>query len=382
MIESIEPPVEPGPGLFEYDAPEGHRALTNIRKIAGRSRHRRPGEILIAVATALLAVLMAGLLFVSFAAQEHYVFAVKHQSNAAIIEALALDAGMVIFSLLGLGLARAGKSSRVERMLIVACAVASAGMNYLAADASSFRSVAAYTMPPIALAVVTDRVIAVTRRHYLNETESSVWGPVLRGLAVAPLYVLRIPLAPGETGRGFRQAILNATPLPAAPTPIVGALAAPAAAIPLPAPSAAPEAAEAPQTSPAAIAKAQANPELPAPSAGGQTSRRRAPSRRKAASGGVSKTSQLLKLYAAHEHYGDRSKISPVATELAPLVGLDPRSARTAMYRHHDREAGKPGQRDAMTVAWSPGVTPRDLTNLAFGAPGEEFASNDTEVQS
>ena len=43
-----------------------------------------------------------------------------------MIEALLLDLLMIVFTLLALGLSRAGKSARAERALILACAAASA----------------------------------------------------------------------------------------------------------------------------------------------------------------------------------------------------------------------------------------------------------------
>ena len=51
------------------------------------------------------------------------------------------DTGQVIFTGLSLGLARKGRPSKTERFLIQACAVASAAMNYAAADTASARSV-------------------------------------------------------------------------------------------------------------------------------------------------------------------------------------------------------------------------------------------------
>ena len=97
------------------------------------------------------------------------------------IEAIGLDVGMAVFSLLALGLAMAGQSARIERALIVVCAVASAGQNYAAADVTSPRSVAAYVVPPLFLALVVDRVVAVVRRHVLGDAERSVWAAVGRG---------------------------------------------------------------------------------------------------------------------------------------------------------------------------------------------------------
>ena len=64
---------------------------------------------------------------VTLNAQYKYVFAAKQQQIPSMIEAASLDLGMVIFTLLALGLAMAGQSARIERALIVACAIGSAG---------------------------------------------------------------------------------------------------------------------------------------------------------------------------------------------------------------------------------------------------------------
>ncbi len=213
-----------GPGLFEVCRATGERMITNVRRIAGAER--APGSVLVSAATVLLGLLAAGLFVVSLTAQYRYVFAVKHQSVPSAIEAIGLDAGMTIFSLLALGLAMAGQSARIERALIVVCAVASAGQNYAAADVTSPRSVAAYVMPPLFLALVVDRVVAVVRRHMLGDAERSVWAAVGRGLAAAAkglglvlLYLLRLVLAPPSTSAGLRRLVLNAAPVPAVVTP-------------------------------------------------------------------------------------------------------------------------------------------------------------------
>ncbi len=213
-----------GPGLFEAGRVNGERFVTNVRRIAGADR--APGAALVSAATILLGLLAAGLFVVSLAAQYRYVFAVKHQSMPSAIEAVGLDVGMVVFSLLALGLAMAGQSARIERALIVICAVASAGQNYAAADVTSPRSVAAYVMPPLFLALVVDRVVAVARRHVLGDAERSVWAAVGRGLAalvkglgLVLLYLLRLVLAPPSTSAGLRRLVLIATPLPAAEKP-------------------------------------------------------------------------------------------------------------------------------------------------------------------
>jgi hypothetical protein len=275
-----------GPGLFEVGRVNGERLITNVRRIAGADR--APGSALVLAATVLLGLLAAGLFVVSLAAQYRYVFAVKHQSVPSAIEAIGLDVGMAVFSLLALGLAMAGQSARIERALIVVCAVASAGQNYAAADVTSPRSVAAYVMPPLFLALVVDRVVAVVRRHVLGDAERSVWaavgrglGAVAKGLGLVLLYLLRFALAPPSTSAGLRRVVLIATPLPGL------------------------EAQE----------QRQAIDPLP------------------------TKKAALLALYRAHPEYGVKASASKVAAELAPLAGLSAGTARAYLYAELEARA-------------------------------------------
>ena len=130
---------------------------------------------------------------------------------------------MVVCSLLALGMACAGQPAKVARLLVVVFAGLSAGMNYLAADVSSVRSVAVYVMPPVVFAVCTDQTVAVIRRHGLGITEDSAWTvlgrlvlAVVRLAGIILLYALRFILAPAETAKGLRRVVLNAAPLPEA----------------------------------------------------------------------------------------------------------------------------------------------------------------------
>jgi hypothetical protein len=184
---------------------------------------RRPGARLIWTAAAGLAVLAAATFYVSFRAQFTFMYAVKHQDVPALIEALIADVAMVVCSLLALGMACAGESAKVARLLVVVFAGLSAGMNYLAADVTSFRSVAVYVMPPAVFAVCTDQVVSVVRRHGLGIAEDSAWAVLGRLVLAAArlagvivLYWLRFVLAPAETTRGLRRMVLNAAPLPGA----------------------------------------------------------------------------------------------------------------------------------------------------------------------
>ena len=185
------------------------------------------GSALIGTAAALLLALGLGLLLVSLAARSRYVLAERRQSAASMIEAAALDVGMMIFSLLALGLARGGQSAKVERALIVACAAGSALMNYAAADVSSPRSVLAYCLPPVFLAVVVDRVVVTVRRHVLGMRDGrSPW----TAAGKVALYALRLVIAPASTlgggaaaaasrdaAAGHRQCLCPATRCPVPP---------------------------------------------------------------------------------------------------------------------------------------------------------------------
>jgi hypothetical protein len=291
--------VPRGPGLFEVGRVNGERFVTNVRRIAGADR--APGSALVSAATILLGLLAAGLFVVSLTAQYRYVFAVKHQSVPSAIEAIGLDVGMAVFSLLALGLAMAGQSARIERALIVICAVASAGQNYAAADVTSPRSVAAYVMPPLFLALVVDRVVAVVRRHVLGDAERSVWAAVGRGLAAAAkglglvlLYLLRFVLAPPSTSAGLRRVVLIATPLPEAvrPTP--------------------------PTVQLTGAGTPAIEPVIDPP---------------------PTKKAALLALYRTHPEYGVKASASKVAAELAPQAGLTAGTARAYLYAELEARA-------------------------------------------
>jgi len=272
-----------GPGLFEINHADGSRSVTNVRRLAGAERE--PGSMFIGAGTIMLGLLAAGLLYVSFSAQFTYIFAAKHEHAASIIQALMLDVGMVIFAVLGLGLSKQGKPSRVERTLIMVCALLSAAMNYAASDTASPRSVVAYTAAPVFLAIVTDRAIAVVRRHVLGIDEASAWSALARPLMGCArvlgfilLYGLRFILAAPETASGLRRVVLNAAPLPAPPVRMIEA--------------------EAP-----------------------------------------TKKAALLQLYRGHADYGDRTKVSQVAAELAAKAELQPGTARSYLYAEIDGRA-------------------------------------------
>ena len=285
--------VEPGdgPGLFAVTEPDGHRWVTNVTRLAGNPSE--PGTRLIGAAGWLLLILGGGVLAVSYAGQFTYIYAARHQVLASNIEAGMFDVGMIIFALLGLGLAFARKPSRTERMLVVACSLGSAAMGYAAADVASPRSVAALVAPPLFLAVVVDRVIAVVRRHRLGDDETSPWAPLgrvawwlLRAVGVVLLYGLRLVLDPHHTVPGLRRVVLLAAPLPEPP------------------------------------ARHRALPDPPADVRDSD-----APSPDNSAPG--TKKARLLELYRAHPGRGDRKRLAAIAAELAPQAGLQAGTART-----------------------------------------------------
>jgi hypothetical protein len=265
-------------------------------------REVRPGSRLIATGAVLLLALGCGLLAVSYAAQYAYVLHERGQHVASLIEAGALDVGMIIFALLAMGLARAGKPAKIERAAVVACAAGSALMNFAPAQASDWRSVLAWTMPPIFLAFVVDRVVRTIQRHVLGEDEGrSPWAVLglavyrlARFTALTVLYSLRFVIDRRGTWAGVKQAIILATPLPAA---------------------------------------RPAQPQASRRAAKAATTERKIAA---AASGAwpTTKTAQLLDL--VKQRHGELAEIpldqvSRIATALAAEAGLHPASARTAL---------------------------------------------------
>ena len=294
---------------------------------------RTPGSRVIAFATWLLALLGAGLMYVSFDAQYQFILAQKGARATSMIEAAMLDAGMVILSALGIGLAQAGKPSGSVRVLIMICAGASAGMNTAAAEPASWRSVAAYVSAPVFLAVITDRVIAVIRQHVLPLDAESAWAPIgraavimLRLAAVVALYLLRTMLAPSGTLRGLRQMVLDAAPLPAM-TDIRRT-----SGEPLPYPAHDHEIPEhgsgqPPEDKNAAQVSADADGR-----GAGQP-----------VTGFGTKKAAFLSRYRAHPQYGNRSAAGRVAAELAPFAGLQAGTGRTYIAEELRKLTGMTG---------------------------------------
>ena len=298
---------------------------------------RAPGSRVIAFATWLLALLGAGLMYVSFDAQYRFILAQKDATVPSLIEAAMLDAGMVILSALGIGLARSGQPSRSVRVLIMICAAASAGMNLAAADPSSWRSVAAYVAAPVFLAVITDRVIAVIRQHVLPLDAESAWTPlghaavaVLRLTGVVVLYLLRTVLAPSGTLKGLRQMVLEAAPVPGM-TDVRWA-----GAEPLPCLT---HDHQIPEHGSGLPSEAKYFAQVPA-DADDQGAAR-------TVTGFPTKKAAFLSCYRAHPQYGNRSAAGRVAAELAPLADLQAGTGRTYIAEELRKLTGMAGPRSA-----------------------------------
>ena len=256
----------------------GH-TVTDVRwRLGRRGSAGRPGSRLIFAAMGLLAAAAAVLFTVSVDAQFRYVLLVKHSGIIAGLEAIGPDVLMAIFSLLGLGLAMAGQSARIERVLVLVCALVSAVMNYAAADVLSPRSVLVYVLPPLLLAVAVDRVIAVVRRHVLGDDDRASWQ--LLGKVV--LYGIRFTVAAPSTASGLRRWVLLSTPLPSAEGTEV------------------------------------ARPDEPP---------------------AETKKDALLRLYRGHAAYGDRAMVGKVAAELAPEAGMASTGSARRIIGDHLRES-------------------------------------------
>lgn len=298
--------------------------LTNVGKDqvqADTKPERKRGSILINVATGLLFALAIALYVVSITAQWAYVDHVKHDDIVSWIEAASLDGGMAVFTLLALGLSRAGQAARIERLMIVLCALGSAAMNYAAADTADVRSSLAYTLPPIFLAAVVDRTVSVIRRHYLGDDDASAWS----NLGRVALYGARLLVAPWSTLTGARRALLAAAPVPerekavAEPVKMITL-----AELPWPPPAAGPVLPVKPRRElpPAAPRPPRApKPKAPKPAVAPRTG---------------TKTADLIRI--ATERHGELAVISldqcsKIATGIAGEIGMHAGSARTALLK-------------------------------------------------
>lgn len=229
MTQSASPAVQGCPDdAAPSDVPHGAAGNGYVRPQSlqfapGASASGRPvirprasaSGVLLTAASLLLTGLAVAMGTVSWHAQYAFIFSVKHQQVASALEALGLDCGAVVFSLLGIALARLGRRAVIERTLVCVCAAWSCAMNAAGADLSSPRSVGAFVMPPVLFAITSDRLVSVIRRIALGpaadaDAQRSAW----RTGGLAFLYAVRLAAAPVSTVRGGRLALLQVTPVP------------------------------------------------------------------------------------------------------------------------------------------------------------------------
>jgi hypothetical protein len=268
--------------------------------VAGGARPDRPGRWLMAAMLALGA-LAAAAAVVSFSAQYRMVLAAKSNVPVAALEAAIPDVAALIFATLGIALALHGRRAIRARVLNVVAVGTSVAMNVLAAG-HGWRDLAIWAMPPVAYALASDTAIGVVRAWTLARQRSL--GQALAEDEATPLallgglllWLLRLSVAPASTLAGFRTWVVEECPV--APCR---------------------HARPAHSKRPAAPARAIAPRTAPSKSRDG------------------TKTARFLALVA--DRYGPMdafplADVSRVSAELAPVVGLNPGAARSALRRH------------------------------------------------
>jgi len=112
-------------------------------------------------AAAGLCLLAAAAATVSFTAQYRMVYATRHLTIVAALEAAIPDAAALVFASLGVALALHGRRAIRARTLNLASVGTSVFMNTIAA-APGWRNLAIWAMPPIAYALASDTLIGVS----------------------------------------------------------------------------------------------------------------------------------------------------------------------------------------------------------------------------
>jgi hypothetical protein len=246
-------------------------------------------------AAAGLGVLAAAAAAVSFTAQYRMAETARHLPVIAALEAAIPDAAALVFASLGIALALRGRRALRARTLNLASVGASVFMNAIAAG-PGWRNLAIWALPPVAYALASDTLIgvvrawAIARHQHLGTALAADPATPLAILGGLALWLLRLALAPASTLAGFRAWVLEQCPV--AP----GRRACPAPP-----------------------------PARPRPGQGSGTVPRKA-----------TKTARLLDL--ATERHGPLASIplestAPIASALAPLAGLHPGTARTALRK-------------------------------------------------
>ncbi len=304
----------------EYDqapARGGSRVLNLTLRRPREDRDRAAAWLRNAMAG--LGILAVAAAAVSFQAQFRMVFAAKGVTWVAALEAGIPDAAALVFASLGIALALHGKRAIRARVLNVGAVATSITMNLLAAG-YGWRDLAIWVMPPIAYALASDtaigviRAYALARQRELCEALAEDETTPLAILAGVALWTLRLVLAPPSTLSGFRRWVVESCPvapgrraLPATDVTALPAAPAPGSAV-IPSPE--------PQ-----------EPRQPDPygPAGPDNQRQRR---------SESKTARFLQLVEGR--YGelagiDPAKVSRICSDLAPEIGLNVGSARSAL---------------------------------------------------
>ena len=245
-------------------------------------------------AAAGLCALAAAAAAVSFTAQYRMIYATRHLTVVAGLEAAIPDAAALVFACLGVALALHGRRAIRARTLNLASVATSVFMNTIAA-APGWRNLAIWAMPPIAYALASDTLIGVVRviaRH--QHPGTALAGDTATPLAIIgglTLWLLRLAMAPASTMSGFRAWVLTECPV-----------------------------------APGRRAPRPAAPLTPArPGRGSRTD-----------PGKATKTARFLDLTA--ERHGPLAsipldRIARISADLAPHVDLNPGAARTALRR-------------------------------------------------
>jgi hypothetical protein len=163
-----------------------------------------------------LCVLAAAAAAVSFTAQYRMADAARRLPAIAALEAAIPDAAALVFACLGVALALQGRRAFRPRALNLAAVGTSVFMNAIAA-APGWRNLAIWAMPPIAYALASDTLIGVVRaqalaRHAGTALAADAATP-LAALGGLILWLLRLVLAPASTLAGFRGWVLAECPV-------------------------------------------------------------------------------------------------------------------------------------------------------------------------
>ena len=193
--------LQPGPSIPAPDHAAGERAGAWLRAAAA-------GLVLLAGAAAA----------VSFSAQYRMTDAARRLPAVAGLEAAIPDAAALVFACLGIAMALHGRHAARARFLNLAAVGTSVFMNAIAAE-PGWRGLAIWVMPPVAYALASDTLIGVVRAHALASGRGHPAGTAeettpLAALARLLLWLARLLLAPASTCAGLRAGVLAACPVP------------------------------------------------------------------------------------------------------------------------------------------------------------------------